>query len=766
MDEDEDWFDDRVDQDFFYQDHTCRDFREDIALYSKKHGSSAYFVNVPYIRADYRSLDGEQLRYYLFWRDSFWKGEMLMTCEAYLWILAHEIRFDDRDPERTYMLLMKMWDERKRDLVEPVFFAEFIRDYAILHNLPQPTEAVFGADHNQMVVGCISTCAPFQIENEVFTELCGGRDYSKNAPVAFRRVMNSSLRMIDTVLRRTGEDICTRYCESRIETVHTLFEHYDLLSCRAAVDAPCIVYSPKFKKLVAGIAKYLSSLIRSMRDSDRPDIPDNVARIVEETFKDPYADVGKYDPKNIMTEVKSVDGTYVAHGMHFPADDVVPKVKMADGDAHLHIMLEKAYFRYGSSSNFEEMLDNWDFESEIPVKYVPSEYINPSYDTMSERQKDFYFYWRSQVRKGCCLETDNGYVKLLAAEVLVCEELPSDGVELLRRLKDSYGAEVGAFLNEIICEYCIVNFLPLGHSDRCTDHVMSASVYNCFGYGPVRDLSPETLAFIMQVSVKEVTDCGEPFLRIFNESLKTIDAERTALGVPGFIDFFNIPTAELPAFYAISHEIRIEPRCDRYDVVVLRNNSTFRMFIKGLYKTVDALMRRAMGRKVKEVKIPKYHGERTLTIVEECIRKELSRPVPNKVVPKKKLILDRDAVNAADSDLKAVTDMISAEEEDPEPAAEIVPDVVNEPSGTADGWTDFCSKLDDEQRRYLLSCLNGADDSDDIARHSKYRTVSKIEDAINVTAFDIVGDTVVEYGEVVEEYAADLKGPLMQIHEK
>lgn len=50
--------------------------------------------------------------------------------------------------------------------------------------------------------------------------------------------------------------------------------------------------------------------------------------------------------------------------------------------------------------------------------FVPFMQYYPSYDSMDKRQKDWYFYWRSQVRKGEYLATDLSYIFLHVYELL------------------------------------------------------------------------------------------------------------------------------------------------------------------------------------------------------------------------------------------------------------------------------------------------------------------------------------------------------------
>ena len=86
------------DEDPVWVDRTGPHFRADIEGMIHEHGTPCGYVSVPFIYVDYRALERDQLDYYLYWRDRFWEGEMLRTCEGYLWLLANEIGLSYRVP--------------------------------------------------------------------------------------------------------------------------------------------------------------------------------------------------------------------------------------------------------------------------------------------------------------------------------------------------------------------------------------------------------------------------------------------------------------------------------------------------------------------------------------------------------------------------------------------------------------------------------------------------------------------------------------------
>ncbi|MBE6718701.1 MAG: hypothetical protein E7574_05570 [Ruminococcaceae bacterium] len=102
-----------------------------------------------------------------------------------------------------------------------------------------------------------------------------------------------------------------------------------------------------------------------------------------------------------------------------------------------------------------------------PVKYFS---YMPSYIQMSAKQRDWYFYWRSCVRKGIYLPTDSSYILLYVYEIINLPELiPAEkGIELLFGIWTNYRksyTKLDKFLSEWVCDYCLINNIDLPFGD-------------------------------------------------------------------------------------------------------------------------------------------------------------------------------------------------------------------------------------------------------------------------------------------------------------
>lgn len=78
-------------------------------------------------------------------------------------------------------------------------------------------------------------------------------------------------------------------------------------------------------------------------------------------------------------------------------------------------------FNFGTSYHPNNFINDMKrFENKIGKEcaFVPFMQYYPSYDSMNKQQKDYYFYWRSEIRRGVYLKTDLSYIFLYVYELL------------------------------------------------------------------------------------------------------------------------------------------------------------------------------------------------------------------------------------------------------------------------------------------------------------------------------------------------------------
>ena len=739
MDDEPDW---NYEDDAAWTDRTGPHFRDDMEVMADRHGFPCEYVGVPFIRVDYRSLEKDQLDYYLYWRDRFWEGEMLRTCEGYLWLLANEIGMSDRDPLKTYMLLMELWDKRKTDLFDPSLFTEFVRDYAIEHNLPQPTEDIFFNDRNEVLVNTIVCSPPWNLDVIMLREMTDGIGIAKDDPDTVCKVVDISLRRLDRMLRRNGGGLTWTFSSSRLECVHDLYRSYDLLKGRkVSVDAPDLFHDSDFRILVRNMARYVSSAIRGLREEDRPkDLSDVIVEIIKDTMEGPEGTSPDFSPKDAATIVREVSERYVARGLHVNTQD---PMDIYEND-RMNLMIER-YPRVSTSC--ASMVKYWNAEQYEPVRYVQSGYVNPSYESFTSEQLNYYLFWRTNIREGRFLETDNGYLRLFIAETVSCTDDPKEAIQMLRRIREVYQEPtLSKAISVTIAEYSLIYGIPVDDVDGAYDSLLNGVACLHMGMQPMKEMPLKVLISISGIDADTIRGLGDEAVRAINQSLMEIDRERVALGIPTTLDFFNVKRIAHSAFYSLRRDFPMPVYNGSFQTFVVKRNSAFRTYVANTIKLVMLYINKLNGKSVK-IKPPRYHGERTVKIIENAVFDAFGISRKGK-----KVKLDEEALKGARKDLEAVTEMMSAddaegleekEEEDTKPT----------------GWEALFSMLDDAQIEYITEALDDGKRCASIAK-SCGRTVLKMEDSINSLSMDTVGDTIVENQSVVGDYYDEVKDML------
>ncbi|NGZ77951.1 TerB N-terminal domain-containing protein [Saccharibacillus alkalitolerans] len=106
-------------------------------------------------------------------------------------------------------------------------------------------------------------------------------------------------------------------------------------------------------------------------------------------------------------------------------------------------------------------------ESEVP--FVPFSSYWPTYAAMKPEQEQWYFYWRSEFRRGEKVETDLSYLFIYIYELIngIGWEQPQDGMEAMIRVWESYRARfrrLDGYMADWVREFALVHALDLPES--------------------------------------------------------------------------------------------------------------------------------------------------------------------------------------------------------------------------------------------------------------------------------------------------------------
>ncbi len=138
-----------------------------------------------------------------------------------------------------------------------------------------------------------------------------------------------------------------------------------------------------------------------------------------------------------------------------PADnDLVTRVRILrrSGDYRFYGQFRKDAIRYLPVNG-----------KECPFAHFFS-YI-PQYAQLTEAQRNYYFYWRSELRAGNYLRCEESYFYLFVYEIINLPDYipPKDGIDLLCRVWSAYRRDfprVDKYMVEWVVDYCLVHALP------------------------------------------------------------------------------------------------------------------------------------------------------------------------------------------------------------------------------------------------------------------------------------------------------------------
>ena len=392
------------------------------------------------------------------------------------------------------------------------------------------------------------------------------------------------------------------------------------------------------------------------------------------------------------------------------------------------------------------------------VPYVPSEHWCASYDEMTHEQLEYYLSWRADVLNGVYRDTDRGYLWLLLCEAVDSEADPNRRLSVLNGMLKAYGGSSDSIKGLIL--------------RTCQDYAIAT------GQDPPWDGSERDQQFLLwvkldivpigRVPVEMALLYAEPGVRAYMKNPADYDAA------------FNI------ALRALSSNIYDRIGKSLAECMTGRSKTVYRKLFPGLSSDWGScsmticdirptngggrILTAALKAAIRAVNLPqglKAPRRPTGMIREKCLlimeselmawteRQERARRVERIRREAASIVLDRNLVTDAETDLAAVRDMMGTEDDEtsePEHAAP-AQETPAEATGTTP-WDDLGNSLDNGQRGYLAASLDGRGEA--FARDAG-TTAVRLEDGINAAAMDTVGDQIIEDGSVFDEYADDVR---------
>ncbi|MBE9917593.1 hypothetical protein G8C92_26615 [Paenibacillus donghaensis] len=115
---------------------------------------------------------------------------------------------------------------------------------------------------------------------------------------------------------------------------------------------------------------------------------------------------------------------------------------------------------------FVQQAKEWADREGGPAAFVPFMSYWPTYEHMSEAQRDWYFFWRSEVRKGQYPFTDLSYIFVYSYELIhgIGWEKPTEGYEWMMKLWDAYGErypKLNSYMADWVSDFVLVHRLEI-----------------------------------------------------------------------------------------------------------------------------------------------------------------------------------------------------------------------------------------------------------------------------------------------------------------
>ena len=139
--------------------------------------------------------------------------------------------------------------------------------------------------------------------------------------------------------------------------------------------------------------------------------------------------------------------------------------EMHSGSLIKKVTVRQFIDRYDFYDNFRKAaLIYHDYKTE-KCEFVEFYSYMPQYSQLSSAAKGYYFYWRSELRRGRFLKTDYSYLNLYVYEILNLPDKipPEQGIKILCRLWREYRKalpRIDQYFSVWVQDYCLVHRLP------------------------------------------------------------------------------------------------------------------------------------------------------------------------------------------------------------------------------------------------------------------------------------------------------------------
>ncbi len=402
-----------------------------------------------------------------------------------------------------------------------------------------------------------------------------------------------------------------------------------------------------------------------------------------------------------------------------------------------------------------EALDGMAFEHpESATSYHPSKMWYMDAAKMDRDQKRFYIQWRYEVANGIYSDSDHGYLKLLLTDAVATIDDSARCLELLIGLYRAYSAQdsyIKNLLSRICTDYAILtqHDPPIEATGQERDFILSQKLQA----RPLGRISMDLMSGFKGVNTKKYVHQGYDYDTALNAVVDALDKKSLKMTSKTLYSSFKDSEIALDR-NMMPRIIHSWPKYIRFKMIYVSDTDLGTKLSAAMRAAIIAV-NEAFGLDCPGTSksVAREEMEFMLKVARSSlssIRSERENAERSKRLAS--ITIDTGAVADAESALETVKKLMTVEA--PDEAAEPEPAKAPEPAAPAGGWPALASALDDEQKGYLSACLENSGKAflDGIGKKAP-----KMEDSINSLSMDLVGDQIVESGEVFEDYEEDVR---------
>lgn len=732
-------------------------FMQDLLLHRDTPGEECDYIPSECPTPDFRILNREQLGYYFYWRSRVREGVCPRTDEGYVWLLLCEIvNSEDSDYDRDLgmmdLILRECGYLRNRDLVRSTMM-----DLAVARDRDLPRMWLPGWDVRWGMLLSEMFSSPIdRLDLNTLFRLAGRPEVFYGDTDLLEDLMNLALLRIDRrMVLDTGAGIAETYGRDRMSDL-MLFK--GLAHPSGGSDYTILYRDPgsnEFRGFIHGLLRYCEQILFKMEGVRGPPAPRVFGSLMRRVTDSALEDLlnGKGDdvrgPKvlrgTVRNGVSPRERMLMDLGREMGFEDPYSDDPVTDRPGEMRADPTSGP-RMISRTFREDMRRNEGATADSDHPYVPSGYTTPDYRSFSDEQRGFYLKWRADVRNGVYGDTDQGYAWMFLCELINSESDPELNLEIMRGMGLTYEQDSGRpLIRQTYLDYAMTHRIDAVDPSvrRCTASMSMAMT--AFLDRELDVVDGGTLLDLAGITHKSMrVDFDSDCAGIVSEVLRRIDDMTISEGgLFQLCDMSFFPITFHPFTRLKYYGRKPDPT---FMLADFESNDRFTQGLRDLCRCVIQHVRRRNGRKAQLEPFVGFGGDRT-DVVRDTVAEWFDGPVTVPGAVDRTIVLDRKAVDDAESDLRSVTEMMSADAVDDPVSDDLIPTVTG-PSEEGQ-WPAFVASLTGKEVDLLMMMLRGNSVFD-----------VRMVDSINLKAMGTVGDTVIEDGTLVEDYRDDLRGAM------